>query len=523
VAEERLKIAVFVDFDNIEIGVKTTLGVAFDVGTILDAIKERGEVVTKIAYGDWTRAGDYSRLLTQHAIKMVQRNLTPGGDKNGADINLALDALEMALTHDHINAYVIVGGDSDFLSLVEKLKQYDKTVLVVGGRAFTSIILQRNCHEFIAYENLVNTQPSRRQQDRGGRSASATPQAQSIAQALPLVRRALKVLSEREVTPQLGLLKSTLLQLDSTFSEKTYGAGSFRDFAEKLAQAGLLRLNQAGRNLLVELKEADAGDETPEAPPAAAPVPVVREAVRDAARETTRDEEPAPAPLPAAGEALAAQQAEAIGMLRRAIEQAQMPLRWPMYVRNVKQLMRQAESGFDERRYGFGGIIDLLRAAQRDGLLRLERDRQGVLRVFPGPVIQKPVTAQPQEQEPQALPLDLPGEADVPVVEGQPVADEPGGAEMAGVVEESDVQPSAGEAVQDGGAAESAASEEPPLVIDAEPEAGTPKSPASPRGRGRKRTTSATARKSAAKKTRTAPARGRGRKTAKGPDKGRDE
>ena len=72
--EERLKIAVFVDFDNIEIGVKTTLNVAFDVGTILEAIKERGEVVTKIAYGDWTRAGDYSRLLTQHAIKMVQRN-----------------------------------------------------------------------------------------------------------------------------------------------------------------------------------------------------------------------------------------------------------------------------------------------------------------------------------------------------------------------------------------------------------------------------------------------------------------
>ena len=129
-------------------------------------IKERGEVVTKIAYADWTRAGDYSRTLTQHAIRLVQRNLTPGGDKNGADINLALDALEMAFTHPHINAYVIVGGDSDFLSLVEKLKQYDKKVFVVGGRAFTSMILQRNCHEFIAYENLA-----RRAQ--GGRQAAA--------------------------------------------------------------------------------------------------------------------------------------------------------------------------------------------------------------------------------------------------------------------------------------------------------------------------------------------------------------
>ena len=108
-------------------------------------MKERGEVVTKIAYGDWTRAGDYSRSLTQHAIHMVQRNLTPGGDKNGADINLALDALEMAFTHSHINAFVIVGGDSDFMALVEKLKQYDRKVFVVGGRAFTSHILQKNC------------------------------------------------------------------------------------------------------------------------------------------------------------------------------------------------------------------------------------------------------------------------------------------------------------------------------------------------------------------------------------------
>src|SRR5262245_66201441 len=111
----------------------------FDVGAILDAIKERGEGVTNIAYPDWTRAGEYSRHLTQHAIRLVQRNLTPGGDKNGADINLALDALEMVFTHEHINAYVIVGGDSDFLSLVEKLKQYDKKGFGVGGRALTRI------------------------------------------------------------------------------------------------------------------------------------------------------------------------------------------------------------------------------------------------------------------------------------------------------------------------------------------------------------------------------------------------
>ena len=157
VAEERLKIAVFIDFDNIQIGVKETLGKDFDVSIVLEALKERGEVVSKVAYGDWPRASEYSREMTQHAIHMVQRSVTPRGDKNGADINLALDALEMAFTHNHINTFVIVGGDSDFIALVEKLKQYDKRVFVVGGRQFTSGILQRNCHEFISYENLLKT------------------------------------------------------------------------------------------------------------------------------------------------------------------------------------------------------------------------------------------------------------------------------------------------------------------------------------------------------------------------------
>ena len=259
--ETRLKIAVFIDFDNIEIGVKTTLGQTFDVAAILEALKERGEVVTKVAYGDWKRAGDHGRLLSQHAIRMVQRNLTPGGDKNGADINLALDALEMAFTHDHINAFVIVGGDSDFITLVEKLKQYDKKVFVVGGRQFTSLVMQKNCHEFIAYENLVGGRRTTTAEKKGG-PAQAPPSSSDVAKAFPLVKRALKVLVDREVSPQLGLLKSTLLQLDSTFSERDYGASTFRDFIEKVAQTGMVTLRHSGRSLLVELPETNGGGAT---------------------------------------------------------------------------------------------------------------------------------------------------------------------------------------------------------------------------------------------------------------------
>jgi uncharacterized LabA/DUF88 family protein len=360
--ESRLKIAVFIDFDNIEIGVRTTLGAQFDIGQVLEALKERGEVVSKTAYSDWKRAGDHSRTLTQHAIKMVQRNLTPGGDKNGADINLALDALEMAFTHPHINAYVIVGGDSDFISLVEKLKQYDKKVLVVGGRSFTSNILQTNCHEFIAYENLIGVN-GRRSPDRG-RGASRG-EAQPIELAVPLVRRALKVLADREVSPQLGLLKSTLLQLDSTFSERNYGASTFRDFAERLEKAGVVSLKVAGRNILVELKDDEAAVEEGEP---------VAPAVAESAQVV-----PFAPPVPADPSL----QAEGVAEVRRLLGRST-ALRFPMYVRNVRQALRAADASFDERRFGFGGLMDLLRACQRDGLLRLERDRRGALRVFPG-------------------------------------------------------------------------------------------------------------------------------------------
>ena len=239
-AEERLKIAVFIDFDNIQIGVKETLEKDFDVSIVLEALKERGEVVSKVAYGDWPRASEYSREMTQHAIHMVQRSVTPRGDKNGADINLALDALEMAFTRNHINTFVIVGGDSDFIALVEKLKQYDKRVFVVGGRQFTSGILQRNCHEFISYENLLKTSSGDSASPRASARTGARPTAESraLAGAMPNIQRALQILAEREVAPQLGLLKSTLLQLDATFSERDYGAGSFLEFIQKLERRG---------------------------------------------------------------------------------------------------------------------------------------------------------------------------------------------------------------------------------------------------------------------------------------------
>lgn len=414
--EEKLKIAVFIDFDNIQIGVRSTLNRDFDLGTVLEALKERGEVVTKVAYGNWKRAGELTRTLTQNAVLMVQRDLTPRGDKNGADINLALDALEMAINHPHINAFVVVGGDSDFIALVEKLKQYNKAVFVVGGRSFTSSVLQRNCREFIAYENLVEAD---RRRDEPVRRRDVYP----LTRAVPLVYRSLKVLNEREVQPQLGLLKSTLIQLDSTFNERDYGASSFRGFIQKLADAQLLVLRQQGNSYVVEPLEREPASATAEA----AEVPVsegtpaaeggeIAPATGSEVVEATGNGNgnggvavampaptPVPAPVPRPAPVQLGPPEEAMEALRRVLA----PLRGtnprPLYLRNIKQLLRGEMANFDEQAYGFGSLVDLLRAGQSQGWLRLQRDRRGALRVFlPSPPTAAGTAAAPAVEAPAA-------------------------------------------------------------------------------------------------------------------------
>jgi uncharacterized LabA/DUF88 family protein len=411
VAEERLKLAVFIDFDNIQIGVKETLHKEFDVSVVLEALKERGEVVSKTAYGEWSRSPEQSRQMTQHAVQLVQRNVTPRGDKNGADINLALDALEMAFTRDHINAFAIVGGDSDFITLVEKLKQYDKRVFVVGGRQFTSGILQRNCHEFLAYENLL---AGSGEGSRGARSARTPGRAaaagRALEAALPNIQRALKVLAEREVAPQLGLLKSTLLQLDPTFSERDYGTGSFLEFIQKLQKAGLLELRKTERGYLVETVDAESAKE----PAGESPVEPVA-AAAPASDESRSAETVAPAPK---------SREDSLALLKQVMDgQAGKPPERPLYMRQVRQLMRGLDSQFDERRSGFHGLLDLLHQAQREGFVRLHRDRKGVWRIFPVTSVAAPSLAA-SEQIAEAAPTPEPTLAPRESVETQEVVEQ---------------------------------------------------------------------------------------------------
>ncbi|HLI85586.1 MAG TPA: NYN domain-containing protein [Bryobacteraceae bacterium] len=387
--EQKLKIAVFIDFDNIEIGVKSTLHREFDVAAVLDALKERGEIVTKFAYANWGRQEFATRALSEHAVQMVQRDPSPRGDKNGADINLALDALEMAFTHDHINAFAIVSGDSDFIALVNKLKQYDKRVFVVGGRAFTSTILQKNCHEFVSYESVIDEtrgrapqqqqQPSPAQErPREGQERQPRPSKRvllDLAQAMPLVERALGVLERREVRPQLGLLKSTMLQLDSTFNEKAYGASSFTDFVEKLQKADFVEVTGGEGRYMIRMKGA-----APEKP--------------------------------------GSKPEEAIPLLRDVLETHRLELDEGSDAESLAEWVKQEHPNFDWSQYGFQEFSELLNYAQDKGLVRIQADGLN-LTVYLGAEFHPP--APPPEPEPEPM-LEEEIEEPQPLVPGQPTA-----------------------------------------------------------------------------------------------------
>jgi uncharacterized protein (TIGR00288 family) len=383
--QEKLNIAVFVDYDNIEIGVRSTLRRDFDVSLPLDALKERGDIVAKFAYANWGRQEPATRQMAENAVQMVQRIPSPRGDKNGADINLALDALEMAFTHDHVNAFAVVSGDSDFIPLVNKLKEYGKTVFVVGGKAFTSTILQQNCHEFISYESLLD-EPKREQRPpqaqrepgavsgpRDGRIQRSRPAPLDIAQAMPLVERALQVLERRGVQPQLGLLKSTMLQLDSTFSERAYGAGSFSDFVEKLKKSDYVNVSGTGGRYIIERK----GSGTPEI---AAPKPE-----------------------------------ELIPQLRDMLETHRIEMEDGVAADQLYGWMKEENPAFDVQKHGFQEFNEFLNFAQDKLVVRIEPDEERGVMVFLGAEFYPPAPSV-QEDAPVVNVYD----EKQPIVAGQP-------------------------------------------------------------------------------------------------------
>ena len=157
-SQEDQKLALFIDIDNVIIGLRESGHPKFDVKLLLSRLLDKGKIVIKKAYADWSRYAEYKRAFHESAFELIDIPQHKMTGKNSADIRLVVDAMDLASNKEHITTFVIGSGDSDFSPLVSKLKENNKTVLGFGVKGSTSELLIENCDEFIYYEDLVREQ-----------------------------------------------------------------------------------------------------------------------------------------------------------------------------------------------------------------------------------------------------------------------------------------------------------------------------------------------------------------------------
>src|ERR1700719_185694 len=146
-------LAVFIDFENLALGFQNRRD-RFEIGRVLERLVEKGKIVVKKAYADWSRFANYTAPLHEAAIELIEIPRRAQTGKNSADIRLCVDAMDLAYAKEHIDTFVVVSGDSDFSPLVSKLKELGKHVIGLGMQDSTSALLRDNCDEFIYYEDL---------------------------------------------------------------------------------------------------------------------------------------------------------------------------------------------------------------------------------------------------------------------------------------------------------------------------------------------------------------------------------
>jgi uncharacterized LabA/DUF88 family protein len=255
--EER--IALFLDYENLAISARDHLGgMAFDLRPVSDALAERGRVVVRRAYADWSYFDEDRRMLTRSHVELIDIPQRMGASrKNAADIKMVVDALEVAFERAYISTFVLCTGDSDFTPLVHKLRELNKRVIGVGVEKSTSALLPPACDEFLFYDRLegVEIPPAR---TRPGRPAAVVPPpvvpepepvpapetpvrdvdtlATLVAQTVAGLQRS----ASGAVTA--STLKRTLLRKDPTFNEADYGFRAFGELLRHLAGQNVVEL-----------------------------------------------------------------------------------------------------------------------------------------------------------------------------------------------------------------------------------------------------------------------------------------
>lgn len=238
---EEARIALFIDFENIALGLRGKKAKTFDVQMILERLLEKGRIIVKRAYADWTRYAEYRRDLHEAAIELIEIPARVQTGKNSADIRLVVDALDLCYTKEHLDTFVVVSGDSDFSPLVSKLKENNKQVIGLGLRDATSNLLADNCDEFLYYEDVV------KQTVKPVGSSTEAPSKKQEAFTI-LLDAISALLRENKEILYSSMIKDTIKRKRPAFTESAYGFRSFSELLEEAARQGLVQLTRDVRS-----------------------------------------------------------------------------------------------------------------------------------------------------------------------------------------------------------------------------------------------------------------------------------
>src|SRR5215204_5181678 len=217
--------ALLIDFDNVTMGIRSDLGK--ELRTLLGSDIIKGKVAVQRAYADWRRYPQYIVPLAESSIDMIMAPAYGSSKKNATDIRLAVDAIELVFTRPEIGTYILLSGDSDFASLVTKLKEYGKYVIGVGIRESSSDLLVMNCDEYYSYNALAGLVKNSEEE---------------VVKWDPweLVVEAINRMVKNGDVMRSDRLKQVMQEIDGTFDEKDLGMAKFSRFVQDAVQRGLL-------------------------------------------------------------------------------------------------------------------------------------------------------------------------------------------------------------------------------------------------------------------------------------------
>ncbi len=368
--------ALLVDFDNVTMGMRSDL--SKELKTLLNSDIIKGKVTVQRAYADWRRYPQYIVPLSEASIDLIFAPAYGSSKKNATDIRMAIDGMELVFTRPEIGTYILLTGDSDFSSLVLKLKEYGKYVIGVGIQESSSDILVQNCDEYYSYTSLSGL---RKTSDGTGPSAQ---------DPWVLVEKSVEQMQKRNDVMRSDRLKQVMLELDPGFDEKSFGFSKFSRFLTEAAQKGLLQLRKM-ENGQYELIPSGGGQRTQPSTPDRSRERDSRRGSsrRDDSRKSEPRSEPArekSAPAASRGSEAPARGGAALkpayDLMTRAIEDLLEDQEGDT-VRDsdVKRRMLALQSNFDEAELGFSKFSLFLKQADEDGAVRLQKGDNGQFHV----------------------------------------------------------------------------------------------------------------------------------------------